>query len=300
MECLGWTPKVYDVLLGGQCSSLKWFCDICESNMREPVVGVAQDVVIPDNCNKIDEVLNKLDQFLSRMDRMEQRLVNCEAKMDEVSNIHLSNIPALEQKMEQLISRVQSLEDGENSSTKSQACIPSTVKRTNTSLEDDEETEKIIERDIKELCDRDRRKANIIVFNIEESLDEDWQQRKLDDARKIQEVLSKINVATNIHNPVRMGPKKDGSRWPRPLKVTVDDERTKWKILKEAKNLRELGKENQPYIKKDMTVMEREQEAQLRKELQEKRQLEATDGGQTKWTIWKGRVTKMEAGRRNW
>jgi len=52
--------------------------------------------------------------------------------------------------------------------------------------------------------------------------------------------------------------KKSDSKYPRPLRITVENEETKWKILKAAKKLVTSGEENYKmvFIKKGMTPIE--------------------------------------------
>ena len=84
----------------------------------------------------------------------------------------------------------------------------------------------------------DRRKENIIVFNIGESTSDDVVDRKLYDLSEADRLLNtELNVEATVTNPVRLGLKRKDSKYPRPLRITVDDEETKWKILKAAKNL---------------------------------------------------------------
>jgi len=76
------------------------------------------------------------------------------------------------------------------------------------------------------------------------------------------------------------------------LRVTVKDEETKWKILKQAKNLTHSREEKFKtiFLKKDMTPTERQQDAELRKNLKEKKEQEERDNGTRRWIISKGRI----------
>ena len=105
-----------------------------------------------------------------------------------------------------------------------------------------------------------------------------------------------MNVLTPVLNPVRLGPKKENMQWPRPLRITVDSESTKWKILKESKNLPASREENikRIFMKKDMTPMEREQDASLKNQLSQRRLQSEEAGDQTKWVIRKGKIVKIQ------
>ena len=118
----------------------------------------------------------------------------------------------------------------------------------------------IVDKHIDEQKSRDRRKENIIVFNIGESTSDDVDDRKLYDLSEADRLLNtELNVEATVTNPVRLGLKRKDSKYPRPLRITVDDEETKWKILKAAKNLAKSGEENYRtvFIKRDMTPIER-------------------------------------------
>ena len=103
-------------------------------------------------------------------------------------------------------------------------------------------------------------------------------------------------VDTDVDGPVRLGKKLSNSKYPRPLRVTVNDERTKWKILKMAKNLKDSGKEQykEVYIKRDMTRMEREQDEKVRKQLREKRKEAEEKGQECKLIIRRGKLVNQK------
>ena len=151
-----------------------------------------------------------------------------------------------------------------------------------------------VDDNVTELQERERRKNNLVVFNMPEADSEDREERKLYDVESIAELLRELNIQSEVSRPVRLGPKTADQRYPRPLRVTVEKEEIKWSVLKNAKNLTRSGKEQlrTVYVKRDMTPKERDQEACLRKELQEKRRLEEESGGQNQWIIWKGKIVK--------
>jgi hypothetical protein len=153
-----------------------------------------------------------------------------------------------------------------------------------------------IEININEMRDRERRKTNIILFNVAESTTDDTETRKQHDADEVSCMLStELNIQTVVDKPVRLGPKIQGSKWPRPLIVSVGSEEAKWQILKESKNLAKARKETYRtvYIKKDMTPMEREADTELRNQLLDKRKKADEEGTLEKWIIKKGKVIRQ-------
>ena len=109
-------------------------------------------------------------------------------------------------------------------------------------------------------------------------------------------IESELNVQTGVGNPVRLGKKQPNSKYPRPLRVTVDSEQLKWKVLKASKNLKESRKEEYKviFIKRDMTRMERAAEEELRKQLVEKRKQAEEKGEQCTWLIRKGKLINQQ------
>jgi len=157
------------------------------------------------------------------------------------------------------------------------------------------ETSPNVDENVAELRERERRKNNIIVFNIEESSKDDSEKRKQDDKAAVHDILFELNIATELSNPVRLGPKRDGSSYPRPMRITVEDEAMKWNVLKEAKNLRNAREEalKKVNMKKDMTPLEREKDAELRKQPLEKRKQAEEAQDQSKWIIRRGRIVRQ-------
>ena len=135
-----------------------------------------------------------------------------------------------------------------------------------------------------------------MVFNIKESTSDDVDDRKLYDLSEADRLLNnELNIGATVTNPVRLGLKREDSKYPRPLRITVNDEEAKWKILKAAKNLAKSGEENYKtvFIKRDMT-MEREQDVDLRRQLAEKKRLATERGETTNWTIRRGKVINLQ------
>jgi len=122
---------------------------------------------------------------------------------------------------------------------------------------------------LSELRYRETRKHNLVFFNIPESNNDDAENRKLRDISTVIELFdTELDIQTTATNPVRLGKKQLNARYPRPLRVTVEGEQMKWKVLKASKNLKDPRKEENKliYIKRDMTRMDRGMEADLRKQ----------------------------------
>jgi len=168
-------------------------------------------------------------------------------------------------------------------------------RQANRAAKQKEETSPNVDENVAELREHERRKNNIIVFNIEESSKDDGEERKQDDKAAVHDILFELNIATELSKPVRLGLKRDGSSYPRPMRITVEDETMKWNVLKEAKNLRNAREEalKKVYMKKDMTPLEQKKDAELQKQLLEKRKQAEEAQDQSKWTIRRGRIVRQ-------
>jgi hypothetical protein len=153
-----------------------------------------------------------------------------------------------------------------------------------------------MEKQLQELEDRERRKSNLVVFNIPELGTGTVDDRRQHDVEELKTILRELNVETVLTNPVRLGPKKEDMKYPRPLRITVEKETVKWHILKEAKNLKNAGEEKvrTVFFKRDMTLLERQADMDLLKALREKREEEELKGGTAKFKIWKGKVIQLK------
>ena len=78
---------------------------------------------------------------------------------------------------------------------------------------------------------------------------------------------------------------------PRPVKIELEGEQNKFRILKKAANIRktEIGKVNKIIITTDMTIRERELNKILREELKTRR-----EAGENNIKIRNGRIVQSE------
>lgn len=121
--------------------------------------------------------------------------------------------------------------------------------------------------------EKQRRRLNLIVHNLAESSSTEGQQRKLDDINKVANILTNtLEVSAKVTNAVRLGKKVDTTDKARLLKVTIETEKEKASILRNAFKLR--NKELPEHLKKifitpDMTPKERKENKLLRAKLSE-------------------------------
>ena len=151
-----------------------------------------------------------------------------------------------------------------------------------------------IEESMQEKLEKERRKLNLIFVNVKESVGEKEEKVKKE-IETVQELLTKILPESDltditVKNPVRLGGANLGNK-PRLLRMEVDSEESKWKILRNAARLN-TGKDwsdpSRQYINLDYTAKERELNKVLRAELKQKK-----DDGETGWRIRNFKVVKV-------
>ena len=154
-----------------------------------------------------------------------------------------------------------------------------------------------IRSELDERSDIDRRKNNVIVFNLPEAdsptaKSSVWytEDSKECDRNAFIEI-SNESLGVDLNNPhkikevLRLGPKRVTER-PRPLKVTFSDIVTKREVLQNSKFLKD-GKYKSIFINPDLTPQQRKKDYDLRQELKNRK-----SEGQKGIYIKKGRIVE--------
>ena len=186
--------------------------------------------------------------------------VNClKAKGDEVKKLI-----QLENKIEELTKIIFKMED--NFIKKVDEQIEKKITDRLTEIES-KLTNKM-EGKIEEKTEHEKRKANMVIWNIPESKKTDPKEEKEDDEKNVLDILNKTSIISteNISKIERLGRKSDR---PRLVKVIVKTTDMKDKIMKNQRKINEgeSDKKNFIYINHDLTPAEREQGKKLREEL---------------------------------
>ena len=125
-----------------------------------------------------------------------------------------------------------------------------------------------LEEKIEEKTEHDKRKDNIVVWNIPESEKENTEERQEEDTKAAYEILGKTTELDkdSFSKIERLG--KKGNR-PRLLRITVKSPQLKEKIVKNQRKVNEdhTDRQNFNYINHDLTPAEREKERKAREEL---------------------------------
>ena len=302
ISCLHLTDDIYDHLVADSKIPLKWSCENCD----QEIATKGQNPIT--QTDKLDQLITSIEKLMGRYDKLERKLKDkCDTskvqyladRLDSVED-HLKEkcnvewVAQIEDRMKDFDDRFtrheQIMQDKVTTPAKSMEevrKVDSDLNRQANRAAKQKETSPNVDENVAELRERERRKNNIIVFNIEESSKDNSEERKQDDKAAVHDILFELNIATELSNPVRLGPKRDGSSYPRPMRITDEDETMKWNVLKEAKNLRNAREEalKKVYTKKNMTPLEREKDAELRKQLLEKKKQVEEAQDQSKWII---------------
>ena len=152
-----------------------------------------------------------------------------------------------------------------------------------------ERVEEICEDKIRDILEVEKRKKNLILFNVPEERDQDEEEL----CTKLITDVDKIGVGrAKVRNVHRIG-KVDSTRSRhRPLIVEMENEQMVFDVLKNARRLRDCRHESFSRIRvaKDLTIKQREIDRKLVEELKSRR-----NRGENDWYIRKGKLVKRDS-----
>lgn len=108
--------------------------------------------------------------------------------------------------------------------------------------------EGVLQQDKEEETEIERRKKNVIVHGVSESQVSDAEQRIDDDLTVLAAMFHEVGVdELKVESVVRLGKRNEDATLPRPMKVVLDSEEGKVKLLRNAKKTcgrsrREVGR----------------------------------------------------------
>lgn len=126
--------------------------------------------------------------------------------------------------------------------------------------------------------EKEERKSNVILFNVQESENDEKSQETAHDMAQVEKILKTVHPGLQWHSSVtksvvRLGRKKsskDQHSKPRPIRVSFADAESKLEILRNAKKLRGSGFQNVG-IAPDKTLAERKEDLAKRTEFKERK-----------------------------
>lgn len=137
-----------------------------------------------------------------------------------------------------------------------------------------------------EIQDKERRKLNVVVHNLEETAGATQAERVEGDGARFRTMVKEaLKLVVNTGKTFRVGKKEDGK--PRLLIVSLTNMEDKREILRYAATLRNTDW-SKVYITPDLTWQEREKGRQLRAELARRR-----EAGEDNICIRQGRIVPM-------
>jgi len=137
--------------------------------------------------------------------------------------------------------------------------------------------------------ERERREKNVVIFGMTTSVNSDDSKAKTEDTEAVKKIFSDLDVHVEVKNVFKLKT-RDGN--PSPFVVVLKQESERNKILRNARNLRNLTNYNKVYINPDLTVAERFKAKVLRDECKIKN--EANNNTQFYYGIINDKVIKLQ------
>lgn len=135
---------------------------------------------------------------------------------------------------------------------------------------------------IDELKEIEERKNNLIIFNVKETPSNDVEQSLEADLANVKEILSFSNpelINSQIKkletsDITRMGLYKAGATKIRPIIVTLQNQKTKFQILKNSQKMKDCTTHTKIGFRMDLTKKQQKEDKALREELEERKKTE--------------------------
>ncbi len=240
--------------------------------------------------------------------RIEERVTSLEVAIDQKAE--KEDVKELEDKVKKLEKSVSEkfarLEDEENVKTgqivrkieeKIEGKIEQQLDREKT---DNNKPSASVQEAVDEVKEQERRKSNVVLFNVPESSSADLDARRKYDVEVVEELMKEGILKTaeiksdgrGIKMVTRLGKREENKV--RPLKVTFTSPEGQRLILGNARNL--MNAKNEMYrkvvVKPDLTQMQREMEKKLVTEKKRRNQEAAQNQETADWVIYRGRLTR--------
>ena len=137
--------------------------------------------------------------------------------------------------------------------------------------------------------DKERRKCNVVIYNLPEETGDSQAERSEKDILKFREIVKKeLHLNIRITRAFRAGKQTPGR--PRLLIASLENVETKLELLKLARQLRNSTEWNSLFVNPDLTLKEREEGKKLREELIRRKM-----AGETNLYIRQGRIVQGPA-----
>lgn len=258
LKCVGYSDEEYEML--SNRPKIHWFCDPCQS---PALYAVQSDNEIQERCklymSKVTERITKLETTIEQ-----------KADVTDLKE-NASQLAKVQEKLENMENRLENI-DG---------------------FVEDRISE--LER---ERVDQERRKGNLIMYEVPKSDSQDPEERKNADCERVQEILTKLDLPdVRPKNVIRLNVKSqtDGDETaaakPKPTKVVFNTVEEKEKVLQRMQTLRSSEEEEQRnklqdiHVAQDRTFRQRAEHKRLKESLEQR-----TAEGEKDLVIRNGRI----------
>lgn len=259
---------------------------------------------------KVDTIEEKMDQGFNReiTERIEEAISRKEGQiLEKVNDAHLKYEEHIREQVKQLgmrttaeirgleqKTRQKKLEKGEFEHIQREVvdkCVREIDRKREQEGKSEQEARKANDNQMKdietklEILEKEKRKKNLIIYNLIESDKEDARERYMEDREHIKNIFTEelLQGDYGVERLVRLGKRNSEQR--RPLLVEMKTEKEKMDILVNAKRLRHSVLYPRLYVNRDLTASERKKEKELRDQLREKR-----NNGENHFTIRRGKI----------
>ena len=260
---------------------LSWFCAECKYEMKTRVE--AKKVA------DLETKIGTLESVIQEHTHLVQNLLEDQKRASDDKNKELEqNLKAFQEEKKSYAEILKgTCDDAVRKLSEKVAALPAEATR-NMGQSASSKTIQDMSVVFDDFLDKEKRKLNLVVHNMSESHGETLQERASKDAALFTTMLKDVFKLSVV--PVktfRVGKKLPDK--PRLMIVTLNNESTKYDILKLAPQLRSTAKYSNIYINPDMTQKEREKGKALREELAARKR-----AGETNLTIRKGKIVPYD------
>ena len=292
--CTNTTTDEWNMLKSGNENITYKCCGCLESKAQqeERQAELFSNLLIKNN----ERLMERFDTFETKiLKKVDDRLEKKMHEIDEKNELHnasiITKIDSLEsgilQKVDQKIEESLRQFEEKNEQRMSEKineklCGDTHSKDEQLMIED--KIQKQISESFDEFKDREERKCNLIFFNITESTKTEAAEAAQEDLIMIKKILTHTNpdlaeketknlTEKNLKRLGTISTKPNETQKPRPIKVSLPDEKTKYKVLNNSNNLKSFQPMQNIGLKPDMTKLQQKEDKALREELKRRKDM---------------------------
>lgn len=262
-SCGGMPEDLYKVLVkyGNKTTGTKWFCKNCEIHfgklkveiriMAEKQTAMEMRQFETENGlarmkSEVTELRKEIADFVKERKLVEENSnITVDGKFDELKE----ELTEIKKTYSSVVGGTVTMGDGSGGTGSNTAGLPA----------------RVIQVEVSEVMEREKRKNNLVIFGIEETNDE------IATRAKVTEIISALGLENEkIKYFGRVGRLVAGAR-ARIVRVVCEDAETKRKCLKAANKLKTMEGFNNVYISLDLTKTQQQLDKKLRDKLRELR-----------------------------